>query len=236
MRGAECVAKELHNGEIDPAILEAWNQSYLRQLPDDIRDVLLAEAFAVTIPAGNTIYAAFRAARFALIQRGRARVQALSEDGRAVTIRYAGPGQVIGLPAALASRSPVGAESVTDCDVVFLNVATVLRLARTRPELSGLLLREVTSILFEVIELLTDNLFGSVLQRVSRHMLDLAVETPEGLVVQADQHSIAEAIGSVREVVARALRKLREDGIVARGSTGIRIIDRDRLTELGRGS
>ncbi|MHA7223962.1 Crp/Fnr family transcriptional regulator [Arthrobacter sp. RHLT1-20] len=219
---------------IDQNVLEAWNRSYLKQLPDDIRDLLLGEAVTVTIPAGNTIYAAYGTARFGLIQRGRARVQALSEDGREVTLRYAGPGQIVGLPSTLASKSPVGAESVTDCEVSFLNVQTVLRLAKTRPEMGDLLLREVTAILFEVIELLTDNVFGSVLQRVSRHVLDLAVLTDEGLVVQADQHSIAESVGSVREVVARALRKLREEGILVRGAKGMVIVDRERLIELSR--
>jgi CRP-like cAMP-binding protein len=230
------VAKTPLKGGIDPAALSAWNLSYLRQLPDDLRDTLLTDAFVVTVPAGTTIYAAFRAARFALIHKGRARVQASSQDGRQVTLRYAGPGQVIGLPSTLASVSPVGAEAVTECEVILLNVATMQRLVKTSPGLAGLLLKEVTAVLFEAIELLTENVFGSVLQRVSRHLLDLAVDTPEGLVVQADQHSIAEAIGSVREVVARALRKLREDGIVERRASGILIADREQLTHLGRGA
>jgi len=39
----------------------------------------------------------------------------LSTQGRAATIRYAGRGDVIGLPAALASGAGEIAEAVTDC-------------------------------------------------------------------------------------------------------------------------
>jgi CRP-like cAMP-binding protein len=68
-------------------------------------------------------------------------------------------------------------------------------------------------------------------QRVARHLLDLAVRESEGLVVYASHQNIADAIGSVREVVSRVLRELRADGLVDRA--GERIILR-RPTELHR--
>ena len=211
--------------------LASWNASYLRDLPNDVRDQLLADAFVTTVPAGEAIYSAFGDARFVLISSGRVRVQALALDGRAATIRYAGAGQIIGLPSTVAHRSPVGAQAVSDCVVVGLNVVRIHRLVARRPEVGELLLREVTSILFETIELLVENLFGTVLQRVSRHLVDLAIETPDGLLVKSDQRSVAEAIGSVREVVARALRTLRQEGILVRRNDGLLIVDRDRLVQ-----
>lgn len=218
-------------GKFSPAIVQAWNKTYLASLPDDIRDQLLSDAFPLTVPAGKTIYAAYREARFAIVDSGLARVQALSEDGRAVTVRYARSGQIVGLPSALAQRSPVGAEAVTDCDTILLNVRTIRTLASTRREVSDLLLREVTNILFETIESLSENVFGTVLQRVSRHLLDLAVDGPEGTIVKADQSNIAQSMGSVREVVARAIRTLREEGVVSRISEGILITDPEKLAD-----
>ncbi|WP_190264173.1 MULTISPECIES: Crp/Fnr family transcriptional regulator [Glutamicibacter] len=219
---------------IQPEALAAWDSSYLRQLPTDIRDTLLAEAFFVSIPAGASIYTPYGASRFGIVCRGQARVQAISEDGRAVTIRYAGKGQIVGLPVVLGTRSPAAARTISDCEILFLNTMTVSRLTRQRLEMAELFLREVTSILNEAIELLADNVFGSVLQRVSRHLLDLAEPTSKGLIVSADQHSIAASIGSVREVVARALRRLREDGLIVSTSGGILLLDKEHLTELGR--
>lgn len=217
---------------VGQSVLNAWEKSYLKRLPDDIRDELLATATTITIPQGSTTE---WVARFLLIQRGLARVQAYSSDGRAVTVRYAGMGQVVGLPSTFSKVSPVGAEAVTECEVCYFDIPTVQRLTQTRLEMAGLLLHELTAIVFEVTELLTQNLFSSVSVRVSRHLLDLAIQSDEGLLVVADQHSIAEAVGSVREVVARSLRKLRDDGILVRRENGLLIVNPARLAELSRG-
>ena len=89
--------------------------------------------------------------------------------------------------------------------------------------------------MFETLDFLGDNLFGTVQQRVCRHLLDLASNSPDGLVVKVEQHELADAIGSVREVVARALRKLREAGLVERHPAGIRIADPSGLHRLALG-
>jgi CRP/FNR family transcriptional regulator len=67
-----------------------------------------------------------------------------------------------------------------------------------------------------------NNVFLSVRQRVARHLLDLAVqEQPAGLVVHASHQDIADAIGSVREVVSRVIRELRTEGLVTRSGDTI---------------
>lgn len=80
----------------------------------------------------------------------------------------------------------------------------------------------------------TENIFSSVLLGVSRHLLDMAVEEDGQLVVQGDQHAIAEAVGSVREVVARAVRKLRDEGVLIRSDKGLVIVDHSRMVEFSR--
>ena len=68
------------------------------------------------------------------------------------------------------------------------------------------------------------NAFGSVRQRVAAHLLDLASDRqrPGGrLVAHVSQQELADAAGSVREVVARALRDLRVAGIVATAADSV---------------
>ena len=48
-------------------------------------------------------------------------------------------------------------------------------------------------------------------------------------VVAATQQDLANAIGSVREVVARAIEELRSDGLIERTKAGIRVLDPHRL-------
>ena len=74
------------------------------------------------------------------------------------------------------------------------------------------------------------NAFGSVGQRVAAHLLDLASDRqrPGGrLVAHVSQQELADAAGSVREVVARALRDLRVAGIVATAADSV-VIDGSR--------
>ena len=76
------------------------------------------------------------------------------------------------------------------------------------------------------------NAFGSVRQRVAAHLLDLASaqQQPRGrLVARVSQQELADAAGSVREVVARALRDLRVAGIVATAADSIVILDPAQL-------
>ena len=69
-------------------------------------------------------------------------------------------------------------------------------------------------------------------QRVARHLLDLASESMSehgDLVVNVTQRELADAVSSVREVVVRVLRELREDGVVRTRRDRIVIIDPARL-------
>ena len=66
---------------------------------------------------------------------------------------------------------------------------------------------------------------------MARHLLDLAVERRRGseLVVAIAQQDLADAAGTVREVVVRALRELREDGLLRTRRDGILLLDPERL-------
>ena len=69
-------------------------------------------------------------------------------------------------------------------------------------------------------------------QRVAAALLDLASaqQRPrDRLVAQVSQQELADAVGSVREVVARALRDFRLAGLVATGPDSVVIIDPIRL-------
>jgi CRP/FNR family transcriptional regulator len=83
-----------------------------------------------------------------------------------------------------------------------------------------------------VLEQTAVNAFGSVRQRIAAHLLDLASDgqRPRGrLEAHVSQQELADASGSVREVVARALRDLRMAGIVATTAESVVILDPARL-------
>jgi CRP/FNR family transcriptional regulator len=81
-----------------------------------------------------------------------------------------------------------------------------------------------------------------VRQRVARHLLDLASarvgEPPASdhragreLIVQVSQQDLANAVGTVREVVVRVLRELRQDGVVRTERDRIVLLEPARLIQ-----
>jgi CRP/FNR family transcriptional regulator len=85
--------------------------------------------------------------------------------------------------------------------------------------------------LYETLQQTAINAFGTVKQRVASHLLDLASSQPQPrtpLVATVSQRELADAVGSVREVVARVLRELR-GRVVATGTDSVVILDPARL-------
>ena len=77
--------------------------------------------------------------------------------------------------------------------------------------------QEVTRRLYETLEALAGNTFGSLRQQIARHLLDLAASRQQGrgLVVNVTQQELADAVGSVRPVVARIIRDFRTEGLIS---------------------
>jgi CRP/FNR family transcriptional regulator len=93
-----------------------------------------------------------------------------------------------------------------------------------------MLAAEVTQRLYDTIDAGADRAFGSLRQRVARHLLDLATRQHDGrLIAPVTQQELAEAVGSARPAVARVVAELRELGLVAAASPGVAILDAEGL-------
>jgi len=153
------------------------------------------------------------------------RVVTLSAGGRKATIRYARPGDCVGVLSLVTAWHPVAVEAVTDAQVLFVDVDILTDLARREPGVGWALAQYVAEVSTDVIEMMSSAVFGSVRQRLARHLLDLAVQRGGVLYVLQGQTEMADAVGSVREVVARTIREFREQGLVSRDGVGLRLDD-----------
>jgi CRP-like cAMP-binding protein len=76
-------------------------------------------------------------------------------------------------------------------------------------------------------------MFGSVRVRVAWHLAELMVPADDGTgAVHLTQQELAESVGSVREVVARVLAQLRDEGVLSRDTRSIKVNDPARLREI----
>ena len=219
---------------MDPDVAEALAKSFLGRLPSEVVDPLVADQIRLDYPTGTTIYRGGEPTRALLMVSGLIRAFVTSREGRQVTIRYGRPTEVLGTALIIGGPLNAHAETLAPTSVLQIDARRLEDAARRDVRLAYAMAEEVSHRLDEAIEQIKINAFGSVKQRVAAQLLDLASmqERPEApLAAEVSQQGLADAVGSMREVVARALRDLRAAGIVATSTDRIEILDPVQLHE-----
>jgi CRP/FNR family transcriptional regulator, cyclic AMP receptor protein len=215
-------------------VADAVARSFLADMPAATLARLTAGVMLLDLPAGSAVYREGDAPRLGIVEHGLVRIFITSPDGRQRTIRYARAGDVVGLATVVGGPVDVGAQAIASTALAMLNADLVRSTARADSELAWAVAEELGRRLFDIIAAFAADVSGSVRQRLARHLLDLAAEAPLGadLIAPVTQQALADAVGTAREVVARAMHDLREEGLVENAPNGIRLVDPDRLGEI----
>lgn len=169
-------------------------------------------------------------------------VWSTTERGGRLILGLRQAGEVVGDMAALDGR-PRSA-SVSALGPVTGLVVTAERFRRflaERPHANALLVGQLTERLRSADHERRALASMTVLQRLSERLVELADRTgrPEGTGVTIRlplaQHELAASVGSTREAVAKALRLLREQGLVRTGPGTLAVADLEPLRLLASG-
>lgn len=214
---------------------EAFERSNLSTLPLDTKQQVLATSSLLQLPAGGQLHREGDAvAHLQLVVAGLLRVYVTALDGRTLTVRYCRPGSILGAVSLYSSpfSMPASVQAVTDAEVLSMSAPAIRSAADQDVAVARALIEELSDRVMSFIAEIPGSAFTTVRQRVARHLLDLATSTQHGaeLRVTISQQSLADSVGSVREVVVRVLRELRDEGLVETGSGGIRLLDPVRLS------
>jgi CRP/FNR family transcriptional regulator len=194
---------------------------------------LLAEAIRINVPAGAVIYRGDESPRLIVVINGMLRVFLTSVDGRQVTVRYARSGDVAGLALVVGGPAPESIQAMTSSLVVALRVDALRALLATDPGVARACAEELTRQLYRALDDISEQAFLPIRQRLVRQLLLLAAAGPGlDLLVHASQQELADAIGSVREVVTRNLHQLHEEGLIDISRDEVVIRDPVALTEI----
>lgn len=200
-----------------------------------IWDVLVADSDILHVAAGELIYEAGQMPAVIAILSGMARVFMWSARGRQVTLRYAGPSELIGLGPLLAGVDVTSAEAVSDTAAAILPLDGVRRLATANPALSWAITEQVAGWAAEAVRSLSDVAPLPMTARVAAHLLQVSMPTPIAVSAHITHQRLADAVGTAREVVSRALGELRRGGVVETSPGQIVITDPTRLALIARG-
>jgi CRP/FNR family transcriptional regulator, cyclic AMP receptor protein len=217
-----------------PAVVGALAISHLGSLPQATLDEMTHDATLLRVTAGSAIHRdGDTAAHLEIVVSGLIRVFLSAPDGRTLTVRYCRPGHLMGALSLFTDSfaMPATTQALVDSAVLALRPATVRRLAERDSQVAVVLMHELSERAAAFVAEISQGAFSTVRQRLCRHLLDLASEAQSGreLFVGATQQELAEAVGSVREVVVRTLRELRAEGIVQTDRRGIRVLEPGKL-------
>ena len=191
---------------VDREVDDALARSFLADLPADLVRRLRAEGERADYPAGTTAYRPGADPAAALVVSGLLRVYLSSPAGRQVTVRYARPGDVLGIAVLVGGPAGVGVQAVEPSGVFRLSARTLTAAARRDPVVSWALAEELNRRLFQALEQTAVNAFGSVRQRVAAHLLDLASERQQPRGRAGRSRLPARACGRDRARSARSWR------------------------------
>lgn len=220
---------------LDGLALAGLERGFLLALPRDAAEQLLREAIRINLPPGALVYRDEESPRLIVVVNGLLRVFVSSVDGRQVTVRYARSGDVAGLVLVIGGPAPMSIQAITSSLVLALRVDTLHALLATDSDVARACAEELSRQLHELLEDISQQSFLTIRQRLARQLLLLAT-TGDGreAVVRVAQQELADAIGSVREVVTRNLHQLAEEGLVDVSRDEVVIHDPLGLAEVAR--
>jgi len=237
-------------GVDEGAVLEAWKDSVLGRLPEELAKRILERSRVVNLEAGGVICRDFEGQFPFLIVDGLVRYYLQDSRGRQVSIIYRGPADTANLvtgavsdPLDLKLRRSWSAESGMHHAWEAIRDTTILRLsgsdllAASRHDLDSawaLVNHLMTCLTLAQVELAGDILLP-VQSRLARHLLNLAERRGDRLVVYSSNQELADATGSVRDVTSRVLGTFSRSGIIAREGRGLVLLEPAELHDIAIG-
>jgi len=224
----------------DVQVREALGASHFRDLPSGVLDELLDGAVVSKTAAGSIAHWALDDEQYLeLVVTGIIRVYVTAPDGRTMTIRYCRSGELLGAMSLFSDdfTEPATKQALVDTQLLMLRPAKVRALAERDLRVAGALLVELSERARNFVNEIPRTTFASVRQRVARQLLDLAAtamdrnDADSELAVRITQQDLADSVGTVREVIVRTLRQLRDSGAVRTERDRIVLLDPAQLTD-----
>lgn len=174
-----------------------------------------------------------------VVKSGRVRVYKISSEGREQVLLIAGPGETFNEVAVFdGGPNPASVEALEPAVLLLLPKNHLLSIVEAEPEVGRAFMRVFASHLRRLAGLVEDLSFKTVTGRVARILLDQLPSASGGRIEEPPQRltqrQIAAMAGTAREVAARALKALEEQGAIRIERRRIIVVDRRLLASLGR--
>ncbi len=166
-----------------------------------------------------------------IVEEGRIKIFKVSLDGREQVLKMLGPGEFFNEVAVLdGGPNPVSAMAALESSLLIIGRDAMLDLMDRYPALARGIIENLAAHARHLVSLVEDLSLRSVSGRLAKLLLTHAVgddDAPRRLT----QQEMAAQLGTVREMVGRALRSFEEEGLIRFDRHRIIILDQEGLAD-----
>ena len=204
------------------------------QLTDDQRERIYGSLISRSVQKGTVLHGGGDCTGLLLVRSGQLRAYILSEEGREVTIYRLFDRDLCLLSASCIMRSiqfDIIVEAEKDTDLWMIPAEVYRRIMTESAPLSNYTNEIMAARFSEVMWLVEQIMWKSMDRRVAAFLLEeAAIEDAE--LLRLTHETIANHLGTHREVVTRMLRYFQDEGMVRLARGSVELLDKKRLEAL----
>lgn len=164
------------------------------------------------------------------LQQGWLKITKTSIEGREQVLQFLEPGEAFHAIGVFANQpNPATAIALEPVGVWILQREAVMALLQKHPQLAQHVIERMATRVLELVDLVEDLSLRTVMGRLARLLLEDAKGDALHRPRWYTQAEIAARLGTVPDVLQRALSSLADDGLIDVGRSVIRIHDREAL-------
>ena len=210
---------------------------FLKTAPDEVITDLLAAGEEQTLGKGEVLFSEFgRCVGLFVVLRGAVKVYKLDSRGRELTLSLEAAGASVGeLPLFDGGNYPYSAEAAVGDTAVWCVARDPFRaVLRRHPEIAERGLLALGIRLRQMIGIAEVQSLYSVRARLASYLREVG-EGRTKFRLEETNEAIAGRLGTVREVVSRTLRSLKETGAIGLDGRWVTMLDAEEFSRLADG-
>lgn len=213
---------------------------HFADIPEQIQQTIAASATHRHFEAGQVIYVEGEPADFVyILESGWVKATRMTREGREQAMMFLRPVEVFGDIAVFTDTTYPGTVSaLEDVDVWAIPAQTVLDLIPRHPEFATAVIRHLGERVLHYIRLVEDLSLRSVESRLANTLLRYAELRDGQLIIPRREWTtfdeMAVRLGTVRDVLSRALKTLEAENLLRVEKQAIVLLDAKGLEERGR--
>lgn len=165
-----------------------------------------------------------------VVESGWLKVSKMSMSGREQVLNFLGPGDVFNAIAVFTDHpNQASVIALEDSVVWWIDQNTITELIQTYPDLAKQVIADLASRILHLVSLVEDLSLRTIESRLARILVQTMEDSQITRQKWATQNEMAARLGTVPDVLNRALRKFVDEGIIDVKRHQIRILDIDAL-------